>query len=103
GPADVDAVVAVCGMAQDPFVFFVEGIHGRPGERDPRLKLARIGGQFDVLPPPSRRALLARPDSIPGRETEVVAPWGMLGAVQGAWRDIGLWEVRHRIAAGFEE
>jgi hypothetical protein len=40
GLANVDTVVAVGGMAQDPFVFFVEGVHGRPSERDPRLQLA---------------------------------------------------------------
>jgi hypothetical protein len=28
-------MVAVGGMAHDPFVFFVEGVHGRPGECDP--------------------------------------------------------------------
>src|SRR5258708_1905424 len=46
GPADVDAVVAVGGMAQDPFVFFVKSLHGRPGECDPCLQLTRVGGQF---------------------------------------------------------
>src|SRR5579875_353915 len=30
GLADIDAVVAVGGMAHDPFVFFVESVHGRP-------------------------------------------------------------------------
>ena len=33
--ADVDAVIAVGGMAHDPFVFFVESVHGRPCERHP--------------------------------------------------------------------
>ena len=37
GLANVDAVVAVGGMAKDPFVFFVEGVHGRPCERNPSL------------------------------------------------------------------
>jgi hypothetical protein len=30
GLTDVDAVITVGGMAQDPFVFFVESVHGRP-------------------------------------------------------------------------
>jgi hypothetical protein len=30
GLADVDAVITVGGMAQYPFVFFVEGVHGQP-------------------------------------------------------------------------
>jgi hypothetical protein len=33
--ADVDAVVAVGGVAHDPLVFFIESVHGRPCERDP--------------------------------------------------------------------
>src|SRR5215510_3592615 len=37
GLTDVDAVVAVCGMAEDPFVFLIKGFHGVPRERDPRL------------------------------------------------------------------
>jgi hypothetical protein len=30
GLADVDAVVAIGGVANDPLVFFVESVHGRP-------------------------------------------------------------------------
>src|SRR5262245_28025151 len=37
GLPDVDAMVTVRGMPHDSFVFFVEGVHGPPGERDPRL------------------------------------------------------------------
>ena len=50
GLANVDAVVAVSGMARDPFVFFVERIHGLPGERHPSLQFARVGRQPGVLP-----------------------------------------------------
>src|SRR5262245_3850060 len=32
GLPDVDSMVAVGGVAQDSFVFLVEGFHGRPGE-----------------------------------------------------------------------
>ena len=56
-----------------------------------------------MLPRPSRRALLARPDGVPGREPEVGVLGGMVGAFQSAWRDVGFLEVGHRIAAGFEE
>src|SRR5262245_22381885 len=34
---DVDAVVAVCGMAEDPFLLLIKGFHGVPRERDARL------------------------------------------------------------------
>jgi hypothetical protein len=35
GLADVDAVVAVGGVTDDPLVFLVEGVHGPPRESDP--------------------------------------------------------------------
>src|SRR4029450_6294350 len=35
GLPDVDAMVTVRGLAQDSFVFLIEGVHGRPGECDP--------------------------------------------------------------------
>ena len=37
GLTDVDAVIAVGGMAEDSFVFFIKGLHCSPGECDPRL------------------------------------------------------------------
>src|SRR5215468_1235999 len=54
---DVDAVIAVGGMAHDSFVFFVEGVHGVPGEGHPSLQFACVVRQVDVLPGSSRRAL----------------------------------------------
>ena len=51
--ANVDAVIAVGGMAHDPFVFFVERVHGLPGERDPSLQFARVVRQPGMLPRPS--------------------------------------------------
>src|SRR5215469_3248195 len=101
--ADVDAVVAVGSMAHDPFVLFVEGVHGRPGECNPFLQVSRVGGQVDVLPRPSRRALFAGSNGVPRRESEVGVPGGMLSALYGVWRDIALWEVGYRITARFEE
>ena len=80
GLANVDAVVAVSGMAHDPFVFFVERVHSLPGERDPSLQFARVGGQSGVLPRPSRRDVLAGPDVVPGREPEIGVLGGMVGA-----------------------
>src|SRR5262249_16993580 len=103
GLANVDAVVVVSGMACDSFVFLVESIHGLPGERYPSLQLARVCGQTRVLPRPSRRDVLARPDRIPGREPEVGVPGGMVGAFQRVQRDLGLREIRDRVAARFEE
>src|SRR5258708_10623373 len=82
GLANVDAVVAVSCMAHDPFVFFIESVHGPPAERDACLQFARMGGQAGVLPPPSRRdLLLVRPDAVPGREAQIEALVGMLSAV----------------------
>src|SRR5262249_51351641 len=103
GLADVDTVIAVSGMAENPFVFFVKGVHGRPRERDPRLQLARVVRQVDVLPCPSRRALLACSDNVPGSESEVGVPRGVVGGFEGIWSDIGLRKVGYRIAAGLEE
>jgi hypothetical protein len=48
GLTNVDAVEAVGGMAHDPFVFFVESVHGRPCERDPCPQVARVGWQIDA-------------------------------------------------------
>jgi hypothetical protein len=56
-----------------------------------------------VLPRPSRCALLARPDAVPGGKPEIRVPGGVLVAFQRFWRDIGLRKVGHGIAARFEE
>src|SRR5262249_29186253 len=101
GLANVDAVVVVSGMAHDPFVFFVEGVHGPPGEREACLQFARVGGQAGVLPRPSRRDVLARPDAVPGREPEIGVLGGVVRAFQSVWRDVGFREVGDRIAAWF--
>src|SRR5262249_7140914 len=44
GLSDVDAMVAVGSMAQDPFVFFIKGIHSRPRKCHPCLQFTRPGG-----------------------------------------------------------
>ena len=69
-------------MAHDPFVFFVEGVHARPGERDKSLQLARVGGEVDVLPCPSRRTLPARLNRVPECEPKI----GMVALMLGALR-----------------
>src|SRR5262245_50751078 len=56
GLTDIDAVIAIRGMSEDTFIFFIKRVHGAPGERDPRLQLSRIRGQLDMLPGSSRRA-----------------------------------------------
>src|SRR5260370_34669859 len=100
GLANVDAVVAVSGMAHDPFVRFVESVHGPPGERDACLQFARVGGQAGVLRRTWRReVLLARPDAVSGREPEIGVLGGILRAFQDVWRNVGLREVGYRIAA----
>src|SRR5262245_37400629 len=102
-PADVDAVVAVGGMAQDPFVLFVERIHGVPGECNACLQLARVRGQVDVSPCSSGRAVLACLDGIPGCEPKIGMVARMFGPLENVWRYVSLREVGHRIAAGLEE
>lgn len=69
--ADVDAVVAVCSMANDPFVLFIECVHRRPCEGDPRLQFARIGRQVAAFPRASRCALFTDADGVPGCKLEI--------------------------------
>jgi hypothetical protein len=52
---------------------------------------------------PMRRRVLARPEGVPGRDTEVGVLGGMVGVFQGVRRDVGLQNVGHRIASRFEE
>src|SRR6266851_4051669 len=78
---DVNAVVAVGGMAHDAFVLFVESLHSRPGECNPSLQVARVRRQVDVSPCPSRCALLASLNGIPGREPKLGMPGRMLGVL----------------------
>jgi hypothetical protein len=49
GLADIEAVIAISGVADDPLVFFVKAVHGRPRERDPCLQHTGIGEQLRVL------------------------------------------------------
>src|SRR6185437_9842359 len=62
---DIYAVVGVGSMADDPLVFFVEGLHRPPRERHPALQLAGVVGQLGVLPGGSRLAVLAGLDGVP--------------------------------------
>jgi hypothetical protein len=48
--ADVNAVIAVSGMTDDPFILFEECIHGRPCEGDPSFQDTRVVRQIGVLP-----------------------------------------------------
>jgi hypothetical protein len=60
GLADIDTMVAVCGMAQNSFVFDIESIHSCPRECDSTSQFAGIGRQLNVLPCASFRSLLTR-------------------------------------------
>lgn len=71
-------MVATGSTAQDPLVFFVEGVHGLPGECDPLPKVSCVGGRVDVLPRRTRRVLLVL-GSVPSREPEVRVPGRVLG------------------------
>jgi hypothetical protein len=90
-------------MAHNSLVFFVESLHRRPSEREAFLQFAGMGGQAGVLPRPSRRGVLARPDGVPVCEPKVWVLGGMVGAFQDVLRDVSLREVGYRIAARFEE
>jgi hypothetical protein len=91
-------------MPQNSFIFFIEGVHGPPGERDARLQFARVGGQTGVLPGASRRDVpLVRSDAIPGRESEIGVLGRMLGAFQDIRSNVGFRKVGDRIAARLEQ
>ena len=64
--ADVNSMVTVGSMAQDPFLFFVKGVHGPPSKRDPRTKIARKGGEVHVLPRSAWCTLTTGFNQVPG-------------------------------------
>jgi len=97
---DINAVVRVGGMADDPLVFFVEGLHRPPRERHPALQFAGVIGQLGVLPGGARLGVLAGPDGVPGRRPEVRVPGGMPAGLERAVGDGRPREIRHRVAAG---
>ena len=88
GLADVDPVVGIGGVADDPLVFFVEGVHGPPRERDPPLQLAGVAGQLGVLPGRAGFALRPGPDGVPGRRPEIPVLGGLLARLQHADGDV---------------
>src|SRR5262245_49309064 len=101
--SDVDAVVAVSSMADDPLVLFVEGVHGWPRERNPCVELVSVRRQRDVLPGAPGHAPFTDLDGVPGREPEVVVLRGVLSPFECAGSEVFLGEVRYRIAARFEK
>src|SRR3954447_24713776 len=90
-------------MADDPFVFFVESVHGGPRERDTPLEFVCVVWQFNVLPCASRRTLIARTYGVPGCETKVAMPRGVLDAFYSIWSDVGRRKIGHWIVARFEQ
>ena len=100
GLADVDPVVGIGSVADDPVIFLVEGVHRPPGERHPPLQLARVIGQFDVLPGRAILALLPGPDGVPGRRPEIPVLGGVLAGSQDVREDVAEREVGHRVVAG---
>src|SRR5262249_20323324 len=100
---DINAMAAVGRVADDPRILLVEGIHGVPGEGNPFLQLARVCGQVNVSPRSSRRALLACLDGIPRCESKIRMVGRVLGTFESVWRDVGIREIGHGIAARLEE
>jgi hypothetical protein len=99
GLPDVDAVVGVGGVARDPLVFLVEGVHGPPAERDPLLELAGVPGQAGVLPGATRGGLPAGPDRVPGHRAEAGVICGVPAGLEYAAGDGGEREIGDRVAA----
>jgi hypothetical protein len=97
GPADVDPVVRVGGVADDPVIFLVEGVHRPPAERDPFLQLARVVGQFGVLPGRPVLAPLPGPDGVPGGRPEVPVLGGVHGGRQHVGKYVAEGEVGDRV------
>jgi len=98
---DIYAMVRVGGMADDPLVLLVKGLHRPPRERHPALQLAGIVGQFGVLPGGALLAVLAGLDGVPGGRPEVGVPGGVPRGLERTVGDGGEREVGDRIAAGF--
>src|SRR5262245_65202113 len=96
--SDVDAVVAVSSMADDPLVLFVEGVHGWPRERNPSAELVGVRRQRDVLPGAPGRAPFTDLDGVPRREAEVVVLRGVLSPFECAGSEGFFWGVGYRIA-----
>jgi hypothetical protein len=85
-------------------VFFVESVHGAPGERDASLQFAGVRGQAGVLPRSSRSyVLLVRSHAIPGGEPEIRVLSRIVGPFQHMGRYVYLRKVGYRIAARFEQ
>src|SRR5579885_1717157 len=69
--ADIDAMVAIIGVAHDSLVFFVEGVDAGPCERDALRESALVFRQLALLPCTWRRALLASTHRVPGCEATI--------------------------------
>src|SRR5262249_29620368 len=103
GLTDVDAVITVGRMPEDPLILFIKSVHGPPCERDPRPELPGVLGQLDMLPCSSRRAALAATYGVPGRKPEVGMLRCVFSALERVGKNVALREVRDGIAAGLEQ
>jgi hypothetical protein len=101
--ADVNAVIAVGGMAHDPFILFEERIHGRPGEGDLPFQHVRVDRQIGVLPRRSLYATFATPHRIPACRPEIAVPSGMLNRLQDIWTYVRFRKISHWISVGLEK
>ena len=86
GLPDVDPVIGVGGVAEDPLVFLVEGVHRMPGERDRSRRIRRNAGSCRVFP----RAARTSRDTVTLTAYQAVAPeLAMLGHAIGRHQDLG--------------
>jgi hypothetical protein len=98
--ADVDPVVGIGGVAEDPLVLLVERVHRAPRQRDLAFQELRVGGECDVLP-----GAASRPagDLEPGGLTELGVRAAVVGRLECPVGEIGDREVGHGVAARLEE
>ncbi|MFM0694639.1 hypothetical protein PQQ64_20400 [Paraburkholderia graminis] len=100
---DIDAVVWIGRMADDPLVLFVERIHRSPGERNASLKFARVVRQSRVLPCGALCNPLASAHREPGARPEVGVLACTLRWFQGVRHDVGFPKIGHGISARFKQ
>ena len=100
---DVDAVVGVGGVPEDPVVLLVEGVHRPPRERDLPGEEPRVRGERDVLPRPAGGVTRAAGDLEPRGLAELGVLCAVAGEPERAVGEVLEREVRHGVAARVEQ
>ena len=90
-------MVEVGRVSDDAFVFFVEGVHRPPRERDTVAQHAGVVRKVGMLPRAVGRAALADRHGEPVGFAQVAVPGGPVLRAEDARRDILDREERHRV------